>query len=63
MGLQGEILQFPLPELLTNGAAMAGAVEVKPQQIGFAAFPLTGFSRLFVTTGAPMLALTFHLLT
>ena len=63
MGLQGEVFQFPLSELLSDGAAMARAVKIKTQNICFTTLPLAGLRRLFMTTGAPMPALALDLLT
>ena len=59
----GEILQLPLAQLLTDHSARAGAVQIQPQEIRFTAFPLPSFTRLLMTAGSTMPALAFHLLT
>ena len=58
----GEILQFAFAQFLANRGPMPGAMQIQPQQIGLTALPLSGFTGLLVTAGAPMPTLALHLL-
>ena len=63
MVLDGEILQLPLTQLLTNHSPMARAVQVQPQKIGFGPLPLADLTGLLMAAGSTMPTLTLHLLT
>ena len=47
--LQGEILELPAPQLLTDASSMRGAMKVKQQNLSLGSLPLGRLAGLFMT--------------
>ena len=63
MVLQGEIIEFSLPQLHPDRTAVVGAVQIHPQHLRFCPLPQPSLTRQLPLLGTSMPALAFDLLT